>query len=135
MLYSVLETMGDGFSSKFKELFALLSNTIKDPESLEVRVNTMLAISKMALVIDAEEDQASIKAFQNIFPSLVAVLKDTIDSGKEDQIMLAFEVFNTLLTGYQFLDAMCRLQTPARTRVEDGRAPDQEHVTGRHRDR
>ncbi|KIX93385.1 uncharacterized protein Z520_10804 [Fonsecaea multimorphosa CBS 102226] len=104
VLYSILETMGDGFSSKFKELFTLFSNTIKDPESLEVRVNTLLAISKMALVIDAEEDQASIKAFQNIFPSMVAVLKDTIDSGKEDQIMLAFEVFNTLLTAeYQLM--------------------------------
>lgn len=104
VLYSILETMGDGFSSKFKELFALFSNTIKDPESLEVRVNTMLAISKMALVVDAEEDQASIKAFQNIFPSMVAVLRDTIDSGKEDQIMLTFEVFNTLLTAeYQLM--------------------------------
>ncbi|OAP65280.1 hypothetical protein AYL99_01252 [Fonsecaea erecta] len=104
VLYSILETMGDGFSSKFKELFTLFSNTIKDPESLEVRVNTLLAISKMALVIDAEEDQASIKAFQNIFPSMVSVLKDTIDSGQEDQIMLAFEVFNTLLTAeYQLM--------------------------------
>jgi importin-4 len=104
VLYSILETMGDGFSSKFKELFALFSKTIKDPESLEVRVNTMLAISKMALVIDAEEDQNSIKAFQNIFPSMVAVLKDSIDSGKEDQVMLAFEVFNTLLTAeYQLM--------------------------------
>jgi importin-4 len=104
VLYSILETMGDGFSSKFKELFALFSNTIKDPESLEVRVNTMLAISKMALVIDADEDPASIKAFQNIFPSLVAVLKDSIDAGQEDQIMLVFEVFNTLLTAeYQLM--------------------------------
>jgi importin-4 len=104
LLYSILETMGDGFSDKFKELFALFSNTIKDPESLEVRVNTMLAISKMALVIDAEEDQASIKAFQNIFPALVTVLKDAIDSGDDTQIMLAFEVFNTLLTAeYQLM--------------------------------
>ncbi|KAK5243628.1 hypothetical protein LTR40_012456, partial [Exophiala xenobiotica] len=104
VLYSILETMGDGFSSKFGELFALFSKTIKDPESLEVRVNTMLAISKMALVVDAEEDEASIKAFQNIFPSMVAVLKDTIDSGKEDQAMLSFEVFNTLLTAeYQLM--------------------------------
>ena len=104
VLYSILETMGDGFSAKFKELFTLFSHTIKDPESLEVRINTILAISKMALVIDAEEDQASIKAFQNIFPSMVAVLRDSIDSGKEDQIMLAFEVFNTLLTAeYQLV--------------------------------
>lgn len=104
VLYSILETMGDGFSSRFKELFALFSRTIKDPESLEVRVNTMLAISKMAMVVDVDEDQASIKAFQNIFPSMVAVLKDTIDSGKEDQTMLTFEVFNTLLTAeYQLM--------------------------------
>jgi len=104
VLYSILETIGDGFSSKFKELFALFGKTIKDPESLEVRVNTMLAISKMAMVIDAEEDQASIKSFQNIFPDMVAVLKDTIDSEKEDYVMLTFEVFNTLLTAeYQLL--------------------------------
>jgi len=104
VLYSILETIGDGFSSKFKELFALFGKTIKDPESLEVRVNTLLAISKMALVIDAEEDQASIKAFQNIFPEMVAVLKDTIDSSKDDYVMLTFEVFNTLLTAeYQLL--------------------------------
>ncbi|KIW16263.1 hypothetical protein PV08_06314 [Exophiala spinifera] len=104
VLYSILETMGDGFSSKFKELFALFSKTIKDPESLEVRINTMLAISKMALVIDADEDEASIKAFQAIFPAMVAVLKDTIDSGKEEEAMLAFEVFNTLLTAeYQLI--------------------------------
>lgn len=104
LLYSILETMGDGFSSKFRELFQLFTNTIKDPESLEVRVNTLLAISKMALVVDAEEDQSSVKAFQGIFPSMVAVLKDTIDSGKEDQMMLTFEVFNTLLTAeYQLM--------------------------------
>lgn len=106
LLYSLLETMGDGFSDKFKALFELFSNTIKDPESLDVRVNTLLAVSKMAIVIDAEEDQASVKAFQNMFPSMVTVLQDTIQHGKEEQTMLAFEVFNTLLTTeYQLLQA------------------------------
>lgn len=98
LLFSLLETMGDGFSDKFKALFELFSNTIMDPESLDVRVNTLLALSKMAIVIDAEEDQASVKAFQNIFPAMVQVLQDTITNGKEEQSMLAFEVFNTLLT-------------------------------------
>ncbi|KAK5946323.1 hypothetical protein PMZ80_000465 [Knufia obscura] len=98
LLYSLLETMGDGFSDKFKALFDLFSNTIKDPESLEVRVNTLLAISKMAVVIDAEEDQASVKAFQNMFPAMVQVLQDAIANGKDEQTMLSFEVFNTLLT-------------------------------------
>lgn len=98
LLYSLLETMGDGFSDKFGALFELFSKTIDDPESLDVRVNTLLAISKIAIVLDAEEDQASVKTFQTLFPSMVKVLQDTIANGKDDQIMLAFEVFNTLLT-------------------------------------
>jgi importin-4 len=101
LLYSILDTMGDGFSEKFKDLFVLFGKTIKDPESIEVRVNTMLALSKMALVIDAEDDQASVKAFQTIFPSMVTVLKDTIDAGNEEHTMLAFEVFANLL-GYDY---------------------------------
>ncbi|KIW78377.1 hypothetical protein Z517_08212 [Fonsecaea pedrosoi CBS 271.37] len=104
VLFCILETMGEHFLPIFKELFALFSNTIKDPESLEVRVNTLLAISKMAYFADPEEEKALLKEFQNIFPAMVAVLKDTIDSGKEDQIMLTFEVFNTLLTAeYQYM--------------------------------
>ena len=104
LLFSILETMGDGFSDKFKDLFQLFSKTIKDPESMEVRVNTILAVSKMAMVIDEEEDQQSVKAFQNLFPSMVAVLKDAIAAGNEEHIMLTFEVFNTLLTAeYQLL--------------------------------
>ncbi|RMD44071.1 hypothetical protein DV735_g1063, partial [Chaetothyriales sp. CBS 134920] len=104
VLYSILEVMGDGFADKFKELFKLFSNTIKDPESLQVRVNTVLAVSKMAVVIDAEEDQQSVKAFQALFPSMVKVLQDAIEAGNEDQAMLVFEVFNTLLSAeYQLL--------------------------------
>jgi importin-4 len=97
ILFSILETMGDGFSERFRDLFALFGNTIRDPESDEVRINTMLALSKMAMVIDEEDDQASVKAFQGIFPSMVRVLKETIDTGEEDRIMQAFEVFQTLL--------------------------------------
>jgi importin-4 len=97
ILFSILETMGDGFSERFRDLFVLFGNTIRDPESPEVRINTMLALSKMATVIDEEDDQASVKAFQGLFSSMVGVLKDTIDSGEEDRIMQAFEVFQTLL--------------------------------------
>ena len=104
LLFTILDAMGDGFQEKFKELFQLFSRTIKDPESMEVRINTMLALARMAQVIDAEEDQASIKAFQAIFPSMVATLKDSIDAGNEDHTMLAYEVFQSLLAyDYQLL--------------------------------
>ena len=97
ILFSILETIGEGYGERFRDLFALFGNTIRDPESNEIRINTMLALSKMAAVIDEEDDQASVRAFQALFPSMVGVLKDTIDSGEEDRIMQAFEVFQTLL--------------------------------------
>lgn len=97
VLFSILETLGEEFSERFRDLFALFGSTIRDPESNEVRINTMLALSRMATVIDEEDDQASVKAFQGLFPSMVGVLKDTIDAGEEDRIMQAFEVFQILL--------------------------------------
>jgi hypothetical protein len=104
LLYSILETMGDGFSDKFTELFAIFNKTIKDPQSMEVKINTMLALSKMATVIDSEDDQASTRAFQNIFPHMVNVLKETIEGNSEEQTMLTFEVFQTILTcDYQLM--------------------------------
>ena len=51
-----------------------------------------------------EEDQASVKAFQGLFPAMVQVLQDAITSGSEEQTLLSFEVFNTLLTAeYQLM--------------------------------
>lgn len=97
ILFSILETMGDEFADKFQDLFALFSKTIRDPESSEVRINTMLALSKLAMLIDTDEDPKSLKAFQDIFPSMVTVLKNSIDEEVEDRIMQAFEVFQTLL--------------------------------------
>jgi importin-4 len=97
ILFTILETLGDSFGERFRDLFALFGNTIRDPESNEVRINTMLALSRMAVAIDEEDDQASVKAFQGLFPSMVGVLKDTIDAGEEDRITQAFEVFQILL--------------------------------------
>lgn len=97
ILFAILDTLGEGFEEKFKDLFDLFSKTIRDPESAEVRINTLLALSKLAMHLDAEEDPAPVKAFQEVFPAMVAVLKDAIDQGDEDRVMQAFEVFQTLL--------------------------------------
>ena len=98
ILFSVLEIMAEGFTEKFKDLFTLFGRTIQDPESAEVRINSMLSLSKIAMVIDGEEDAESVKAFQQLFPSLVKVLQDAIQSEDEDRVMQAFEVFQTLLS-------------------------------------
>lgn len=97
ILFTILETLGDGFEQRFQDLFSLFNKTIRDPESAEVRINTLLALSKIAVNLDSEENMAPVKAFQEIFPAMVAVLKDAIDQKDEDRIMQAFEVFQTLL--------------------------------------
>ena len=97
ILFTILETLGEGFEAKFQELFNLFSNTIRDPESEEVRMNTLLALSKLAMHLDSEENEAPVKAFQEFIPPMVAILKEAIDNQQEDRVMQAFEVFQTLL--------------------------------------
>ncbi|OJI98655.1 hypothetical protein ASPVEDRAFT_38167 [Aspergillus versicolor CBS 583.65] len=97
ILFTILETLGEGFEEKFQELFTLFGKTIRDPESADVRINTLLALSKLAMYLDSAENMAPVKAFQDLVPSMVAVLKDAIDQQEDDRIMQAFEVFQTIL--------------------------------------
>ena len=97
LLYTVLESMGDGFMHRFQEFFGLFSQTIRDPESAEVRINTVMALGKMAVLIDADEDGDSVESFRQMVPQMVSVLKQAVDENDEDRTMQGFEVFQTLL--------------------------------------
>lgn len=97
ILFTLLEAAGDVFESKLPWLFALCANTIKDPESAEVRINTLLCLSRIAMLIQPEEDADNLARFVQTFPDMVAVLKSSIDEDNEDRTMQAFEVFQTLL--------------------------------------
>ncbi|KAJ5247682.1 hypothetical protein N7468_002665 [Penicillium chermesinum] len=97
ILFTILETLGESFEEKFQDLFSLFGKTIQDPESAEVRINTLLALSKLAMYLEPETNQAAVQTFQNMVPAMVNVLKNAIDQSEEDRIMQAFEVFQTLL--------------------------------------
>lgn len=97
ILFSLLEVASDPFEDKLPGLFTLLSTTIKDPESAEVRTNTLLCLGQVAMLIQPEEDPENLARFNDIFPAMVAVLKGAIDSEDEDRVMQAFEVFQTFL--------------------------------------
>lgn len=97
IIYTLLETMGDMFTENASQLFQLFTKTIQDRESAAVRINTMLALSKVAMSLDTEDDQQALSHFQDTVPSMVQVLKVAIDDGDEDNAMQAFEVFQTLL--------------------------------------
>lgn len=52
----------------------------------------MLALSRLAIVLDTDQDEKSLKAVQNAIPQVVAVLKQAIDEGDEDRTTQSFEV-------------------------------------------
>ena len=97
ILFSLLEVAGEQFEDKLPGFFSLFSNTIKDAESPDVRVNTLLCLSRIAMMIQPDEDPQNLARFIEIFPAMVAVLKSAVDEDNEDRVMQAFEVFQTLL--------------------------------------
>ena len=97
VIYTLLEVMGDDLEDKIPALFELFGKTIKDPESANVRLNTMLGLGKVAMFILPDEQPQNLNLFVQIFPGMVAVLKSTIEEKDEDRITQAFEVFQTLL--------------------------------------
>lgn len=97
ILFSLLEVAGDAFEDKLPGMFSLFSTTIKDPESAEVRVTTLLCLSRIAMLIQPEEDPENLARFVELLPTMVAVLKAAIDEKHEDRTLQAFEVFHTLL--------------------------------------
>lgn len=96
IIWTTLESVGDQFPGG-NDLYKLFSSTILDPESAEVRVNTMLALSRLAMLLDPDEDPKSLAKFQEAIPGMVSVLKSTVQEGDEDHALQAFEVFQTLL--------------------------------------
>ncbi|KAF2124073.1 ARM repeat-containing protein [Dothidotthia symphoricarpi CBS 119687] len=98
IIWTTLESTGDAFPGKSADLYKLFSTTIQDSESAEVRINTMLGLSRMAMLMDAEEDPKGLAMFQEAIPAMVVVLKGTVDEGDEERAMQAFEVFQTLLS-------------------------------------
>ena len=126
ILYTLLENMPDVFQENMTQMLALFNRTIQDPESVQVRVNTMLALSELAMVLDTEEDQKSLRAFQSTIPHMVKALQATIEADDEEHSMQAFDVFNKLLTyesaflNQHFADLLqFFMQIAAKTDIED----------------
>ncbi len=97
ILYALLDVAAEELVDHLGQLLALFATTIQDPESADVRINTMLALSKLAMVLDASVHADVLEAFQGIFPHLVAVLKNAVELEDEDRTTQAFEVFQTFL--------------------------------------
>jgi len=97
ILFTLLEASPTTFQETLPELFAIFRKTIKDPESPEVRINTLLCLGTTASIIDDDTRPNHVELFVQIFPDMVGVLKAVVDAGEDEQIIQAFEVFQELL--------------------------------------
>jgi hypothetical protein len=96
ILFTVLESIVEGFQSQLNGLFALFSNLLKDPESLEVRITTVRALGVIAQYIDAD-DKAELKSFQALLPAMIQVIGQSVEAGNENAARQLFDVLETLL--------------------------------------
>ncbi|KAI3328739.1 importin beta-4 [Ustulina deusta] len=95
--FSLLEANPTYFESHLAKLFELFAKTIRDPQSRDVRVNTMLSISAALMLIDVDEDEQALNAVQEFIPPMVDVLKDAVQNEDDERIQQAFEVFQSFL--------------------------------------
>lgn len=54
----------------------------------------MLALSRLAITLDTDQDEQSLKLLQTAIPQMVAVLKQAVDEGDEDRTTQSFEVYS-----------------------------------------
>ena len=97
ILFTILEAFGTEITHMFGDMLKLFSKTLNDPVSAEVRINTMLALSMMAMALDPASDEESLERLQETIPQMVMVLKEAVETKDDERTATSFEVFQTLL--------------------------------------
>ncbi|KAI1655979.1 ARM repeat-containing protein [Daldinia decipiens] len=97
IIFSLLEANPAYFEDHLSTLFELFTKTIRDPQSRDVRVNTMQSISALLMLIDCDNDEEYVNIVQGFVPTMVDVLKDAVDGGDDERIQQSFEVFQSFL--------------------------------------
>lgn len=97
IIYAILDENPTHFAEKVRDLLSLFSNTIKDPQSADVRVNTVMSIGAVLMLVEPEEDEGAVTAVQQLISPMVNVLKDAVESNDEEKTKQSFEVFQQFL--------------------------------------
>ncbi len=77
IIFSILEASPATFENNLEQPFELFSHTIRDAQSADVRINTMMSIGPLLMLIEPEDDEASVKALHSLIPSCVLPCTET----------------------------------------------------------
>lgn len=97
IIYSVLEANPTHFQDDVHNLLQLFNQTLKDPQSADVRINTLMSIGAMLMLVETDEDQQSVDAIQTLVPAMVDVLKGAAEANDDEKVKQAFEVLQQFL--------------------------------------
>lgn len=97
LLYAMLEEDPTHFSDHTHQILQLFQSRIEDPQSKEVRINIVRAIGAILMIIEPEEDPQGLQAMQGFVPSMVNILKATVEAEDEESYNTVFEVFHSFL--------------------------------------
>ncbi|KAK7422496.1 hypothetical protein QQZ08_009486 [Neonectria magnoliae] len=97
LLYAMLEEDPTHFSDHTHQLLELFQTRIEDPQSKEVRVNIVRAIGAILMIVEPDEDPKAVKAMQSFVPSLVNILKASVEAEDEESYKIVFEVFHSYI--------------------------------------
>ncbi|KAK7418458.1 hypothetical protein QQX98_003950 [Neonectria punicea] len=97
LLYAMLEEDPTHFSDHTHQLLELFQTRIEDPQSKEVRVNIVRAIGAILMIVEPDEDPQAVKAMQSFVPSLVNILKASVEAEDEESYKIVFEVFHSYI--------------------------------------
>ncbi|CAJ2505859.1 Uu.00g132530.m01.CDS01 [Anthostomella pinea] len=96
IIFSLVEADPAYFEDHLPKLFELFTKTLRDPQSRDVRVNTMMSISAVLMMVNADDEQ-SVNTIQEFVPAMVDVLKDAVQNDDDERIQQSFEVFQSFL--------------------------------------
>ncbi|XP_006461983.1 hypothetical protein AGABI2DRAFT_206092 [Agaricus bisporus var. bisporus H97] len=96
ILFTVLESIVDGFQEYSDNIYKLFAQLLVDPESLDVRITTVRSLGIVASYIDGDNKE-EIRSFQALLPSMIQVIGQCVQDGNEDGARKVFDVLETLL--------------------------------------
>ncbi|KAI4196451.1 MAG: hypothetical protein LQ350_006546 [Teloschistes chrysophthalmus] len=97
VLFTTIEAFGEDMSEKMPQMLQVFSKTIRDTQSAEVKINSMLGVSRIAILLDGDDDAEVLTTVQDLIPNMVDILKQAVDAEDEDRTNQCFEVFQTLI--------------------------------------
>ena len=97
ILFSILDELEDSSTFDYKRMFEAFSKTIQDVDHPDVPMNTIFALSKVAIEIDADGEDDALATFREFIPKIVNVLIHFINNHDNDRVTQTFECLQTIL--------------------------------------